>query len=73
MAYKRYTTYYESDHLVCGSNVHTYGNSNTLKTAKSYIDRCRRESADEHPRNFKITDCMDEDADGFAKVVYEEA
>ena len=69
----RYTLYYESDYTLHGHNIHTWGNANSLKTAKGYISRCRRELADEHPRNFFIRDWLETDENGFAKIVYEEA
>ena len=74
MRRKRYSMHYESDLTVCRSNDHIYGNASTLKTAKSYISRCRKECADEHPRNFRIYDHFaDVDSEtGYVPCVYQE-
>ena len=56
---KRYYLRYDSDQIVCGSNEHTYGFANSLKTAKNYISRCRREKAEYNPRNVRIYDIHD--------------
>lgn len=53
---KRYFMEYESDKKVCGDNSHVYGFASTLKTAKSYISRCRKTDAQNNPRNFRIYD-----------------
>ena len=60
MRTKRYEMMYESDQIICGSNKHTWGRSGTLRTAKSYINRCRKEYAEFNPRNFKIYDVWGE-------------
>ena len=40
-----------------GSYTHYYGShASTIKTAKSYIRKIRRELAEENPRNFRIYD-----------------
>lgn len=39
-----------------GSYEHFYGNASTLKTAKGYISRIRRELAKENPHDFRIYD-----------------
>jgi len=70
---KRYYMEYESDQIVCRSNRHTYGSASTLKTAKGYISRCRREHAEENPRNFRIYDIEGEAAeDEHVPCVYSE-
>jgi hypothetical protein len=53
---KRYFVEYESDRIICGSNKHTWGYSQTIRTAMTYIARCRKEEAQYNPRNFKIYD-----------------
>lgn len=53
---KRYFMEYESDRKVCGSYSHVYGFASTLKTAKSYIGRCRKREAEDNPRNFRVYD-----------------
>ena len=53
---KRYFMEYDSDKVVCKSNSHIWGFANTLKTAKSYIKRCRQQDAEYNPRNFRIYD-----------------
>ena len=57
---KRYSMQYESDEVVCRSNDHLYGMASTIKTAKSYISRVRREKAQYNPRNFRIFDHFQE-------------
>lgn len=40
-----------------GSYSHTYGtNASTIKIAKAYIRKMRKELANENPRNFRIYD-----------------
>lgn len=53
---KRYSMQYESDVITIGKHDHLYGMANTIKTAKTYISRCRREKAAYNPRNFRIYD-----------------
>ena len=53
---KRYFVSHKSDKVVCRSNEHTYGFASTLKTAKNYISRIRKQEAEYHPRNFRIYD-----------------
>lgn len=53
---KRYFMKYESDQVVCHSTDHLYGNASTVKTAKGYISRCKREMKQYNPRNFRIYD-----------------
>ena len=57
---KRYSVEYESDKIICKSNIHTYGRANSLKTAKGYISKIKKNYADENPRNFKIYDIYGE-------------
>lgn len=57
---KRYFVEYESDRIICRSNVHEYGRANSLKTAKGYISRIKKNYADENPRNFRIYDIYGE-------------
>ena len=57
---KRYYMQYDSDQIVCGSNEHTYGFASSLKTARAYISRCRREMSEYNPRNFRIYDAYGE-------------
>lgn len=53
---KRYVMEYESDKKVCGECTQTWGYASSLKTAKSYIAKCRKIHAEDNPRNFKIYD-----------------
>lgn len=69
---KRFYMRYESDKTVCGSNAHNWGSASTLKTAKGYIAKCRKEDAELHPRNFKIFDITQDDEFGHALCVYAE-
>ncbi len=70
---KRYFMEYESDQKVCGGYNHVYGFASTLKTAKSYIQKCRKTDAQHHPRNFRIYDTLGECApDGYVPCVYQE-
>ena len=57
---KRYVLMYESDQIICGSNEHTWGYADTLKTVKGYISRCRKEDERYNPRNFRIYDTWGE-------------
>ena len=57
---KRYFLEYESDRKVCGDHSHIYGFASTLKTAKSYINRCKKEDIEYNPRNFRIYDTCGE-------------
>ena len=71
---KRYSMHYESDEIVCGSTDHHYGYANTIRTAKQYIARVRKNQADQNPRNFRIYDTW-ADADpitDFVPCVYHE-
>lgn len=71
---KRFFMEYESDKKVCGDYNHIYGFASTLKTAKSYIGRCRRDYADENPRNFRVYDTEGEcEENGHVPCVYCEA
>lgn len=70
---KRYYMEYESDEIVCRSNRHFFGSASTLKTAKGYISRCRREYAKDNPRNFRIYDVLADVAeDEHVPCVYSE-
>lgn len=53
---KRYFVEFESDRIICRSNVHEYGRANSLKTAKSYISRIKKVYAEDNPRNIRIYD-----------------
>lgn len=57
---KRYFMEYTSDKKVCGSYDHIYGNASTVKTAKGYISKCRKNNAEYNPRNFRIYDTWGE-------------
>ena len=57
---KRYFMEYESDRVICRSNVHIYGFASSLKTAKGYISKCKKFYAEYNPRNFKIYDTYGE-------------
>lgn len=67
---KRYYTTYESDEIVCRNNTHIWGSSNSIKTAKQYIKRCREIKAENNPRNFKVFDTLSESE--CAECVYTE-
>ena len=72
---KRYSMQYESDQVICRSNIHTFAMASSFKTAKGYIARCMRLKAEFHPKNFKVFDhYADVDpATGYVPCVYEEA
>ena len=71
---KRYMMEYESDQIICRSNIHPVGCANSLKTAKGYISKCKKINAQYNPRNFKIYDLCGECAeDEHAPCVYEQA
>jgi hypothetical protein len=57
---KRYTLYFTSDKRDQKSNIgeylHSYGNANSLKTIKQYVNRVKREYANDNPRDFFYTD-----------------
>lgn len=53
---KRFSMWYESDELVCGSYDHQFGMASTIKTAKQYISKCKKSLAQHNPRNFRIYD-----------------
>lgn len=57
---KRFYLTFESDRKVCGDNEHHYGNASTLKTAKVYIELCKKMFAEDKPRHFKIWDTWSE-------------
>ena len=70
---KRYFMMYESDERICGSHDHIYGNASSIKTAKGYIRRCKKEN-NYNPRNFRIFDSwadVDPETD-FVSCVYQE-
>ena len=56
----QYFMRYESDKITCGKNDHFYGHASTIKTAKQYIRKCRKELAQDNPRNFRIYDSFAE-------------
>ena len=71
---KRFYMEYESDKKVCGDYNHIYGFASTLKTAKSYIGRCKRNCTDENPRNFRVYDTAGECGENeHVPCVYREA
>lgn len=55
---KRYFVEFESDRIICNSNIHEYGRANSFKTAKGYISKIKKLYIDENPRNFRIYDCF---------------
>lgn len=61
---KRYFMEYESDRILCGSTTHVYGFASSLKTAKGYISRCRKDYPQENPRNFRIYDTWGDAPEG---------
>ncbi len=70
---KRYFMEYESDKKVCGSYSHVYGFASTLKTAKTYINRCRKNDVEYNPRNFRIFDTWGDCAENeHVPCVYQE-
>ena len=72
--HKQYFIQYESDKMICGSNVHTDGNASTINSAKSIIRKLRKMLSDENPRNFRVYDCwadVDENTN-FVPCVYSE-
>ena len=72
--HKQYFIQYESDKMICGTNIHTDGNASTIKSAKSVIRNIRKRIAEENPRNFRVYDCwadVDENTN-FVPCVYSE-
>ncbi len=53
---KRYSMHYESDEIVCRSTDHLGGYASTIRTAKQYIAKVRKNEAEHNPRNFRIYD-----------------
>jgi len=57
---KRYTLYYTSDKRDQKSNIgeylHSYGNASSVRTIKQYVNRVKREYANNNPRDFFYTD-----------------
>lgn len=53
---KQYSMQYESDQICCGSHNHEWAMASSIKTAKQYISRCKKEMAQYNPRNFRIYD-----------------
>lgn len=53
---KQYSVYYESNEMVCRSNDHFYGYASSIKTARSYIGRIKKNYSKYNPRNFRIYD-----------------
>lgn len=53
---KQYSMQYESDQICFGSNNHKWAMASSIKTAKMYINRCRKQKAQYNPRNFRIYD-----------------
>lgn len=53
---KRYFVEFTSDRVVCQSNTHLYGFANTVKTAKGYIRKIKKEYAADNLRSFKVYD-----------------
>ena len=73
---KRYSMQYESDLTSSNSNRHVYGFASSMKTAKGYIGKCRRERAEENPRRFMVFDHwadVDPNTDYVPCVYFEEA
>lgn len=77
--YCRYFLEYESDKVICGSNIHNDGyRANAIKTLKSAIKKVRKEEAEHNPRNFKIYDSdgeleyNEQKGHEFVPAVYEE-
>jgi len=70
---KRYSLYYRSDRKRCNSYKHFGGYSSTIKTAKDYIGRIKKEEAEDNPRDFEIFDVYAGfDNDTVPPVVYSE-
>ena len=71
---KQYFVEFESDQIVCGSNVHMASNASSIKSAKSIIKNIRKEYQNDNPRNFKVFDSWaDVDSStNFVPCVYEE-
>ena len=72
--HKQYFIQYESDLMICGSCIHTFGNASTINSAKSIIRKLRKMLAEEDPRNFRVYDCWaDVDKNtNFVPCVYSE-
>ena len=77
---KRYSMHYESDvvnrmsNTSLGEHDHFYGFASTVRTAKSYIRKCRKEIPEQNPRNFRIYDSegeVDPETD-YVPCVYQE-
>lgn len=69
---KQYFVEFESDKQTCGDNIHIYGFASTLKTAKSYFCKIRKEYAKDNPRNIRVYDTFGEVVNGFVPCVYQE-
>ncbi len=61
---KRYFMEYDSDMIRGGSKSHVYGFASTIKTAKGYISRCKKNYAKDNPHNFRIYDTQGETPEG---------
>lgn len=65
--------HYDPDTGEYGSYWHFYGNASTLRTAKNYISKIRRERADENISEFRIYDSWGDCApDEHVPCVYRE-
>ena len=57
---KRYTLYYISDRRDPLSNIgeylHSWGNANNIKTIKGYVNKVKKQLAQDNPRDFFYTD-----------------
>ena len=70
---KRYFMEYESDRKICGSYSHIWGFASTIKTAKSYINRCRKAEVEYNPHNFRVYDTQGDAPEGqHVPCVYQE-
>lgn len=70
---KRYFLEYESDRIICGSNIHHGYEANSVKTLKAAIKQVRKKEAQHKPRNFIIFDVFGECEPGeHVPAVYKE-
>lgn len=61
---KRYFMEYDSNRKMGGSYSHIWGFASTIKTAKGYIGRCKKQNAEYNPRNFRIYDTLGDAPEG---------
>lgn len=66
---KRYYIRYEDNIRICGSNEHNYCGASTLKTAQAIAKRVKNEI--QNARNVRVYDILQDDENGYAKIVFQ--